>query len=301
MSRTTQRILAVQKAKSLLRHRLIRTMAPLSDRMYREKPRTRVIALHDIPPASYEAFEKKMEWLVARFRLVSLNDIERQSGLDFHRLNLALTFDDAFKEHATFVAPLLKEKRIPATFFIPSGVIGLEGDAAKKFSSKGLRRSKSFEFMNEEELRNITQCSLFEIGSHTTDHADLGTITDEEKLRYEIVHDKNTLERMTGKSVQRLAFPFGSYWNVSPQALNIIHLGGFRSSFTIVPSFWSRERDLFLVGRDSLAVEHEDRLWDGFLRGGYDTFSFLKGRKKLQSLTRHCRMLDPINKSMLSD
>jgi len=88
---------------------------------------------------------------------------------------------------------------------------------------------------------------------------------------------------------------------VSPQALNIIQLGGFRSSFTIVPSFWSRERDLFLVGRDSLAVELEDKIWDGFLRGGYDTFSFLKGRKKLQSLTRHCRMLDSIDKKMLSD
>jgi peptidoglycan/xylan/chitin deacetylase (PgdA/CDA1 family) len=296
MSPATQRIWAFQKAKSPLRNQLIRTIAPFSDRLYREKPRTRVIVLHDIPPASHEAFEKKMHWLIERFRLVSLNDIEQRSRLDFHRLNLALTFDDAFKEHATFVAPLLEKMRIPATFFIPSGVIGLQGDAAKKFSSNGLRRSKSFEFMDEKELKNISQSSLFEIGSHTTDHADLGIISDEEKLRYEIVHDKTTLERMTGKPVQRLAFPFGGYSNVSPEALNVIQLGGFRSSFTIVPSFWSRERDLFLVGRDSLAVELEDKIWDGFLRGGYDAFSFLKGRKKLKSLRRHCRMLESIRK-----
>jgi peptidoglycan/xylan/chitin deacetylase (PgdA/CDA1 family) len=301
MSPTTQRISAFQKAKSPFRDRLIRTMAPLSDRMYREKPRTRVIAIHDISRSAYEAFEKKMRWLIERFRLVSLSDIEKQSGLDFYRLNVAVTFDDAFKEHATFVAPLLKDMGIPATFFIPSGVIGLEGDAAKKFSLQRLRRSRSFEFMNEKELKNISQSSLFEIGGHTTNHADLGVITDEEKLRYEILHDKNTLEGMTGKPVQRLAFPFGGYRNVSPQALDIIQAAGFRSAFTIVPSFWSRERNLFLVGRDSLAVGLEDRIWDGFLRGGYDTFSFLKGRKKLKSLTRHCRMLDSIDKQKLSD
>jgi peptidoglycan/xylan/chitin deacetylase (PgdA/CDA1 family) len=295
MNPRAQRVSAFQKLKTALRERLIRTIAPISDRMYRETPRARVIVLHDIPPTSYTAFEKKMEWLKARLRLVSLNDIEQRTGLDFHRLNVALTFDDAFKEHATFVAPLLKEMRIPATFFIPSGAIGLNGDAAKNFSSKGLRRSKSFEFMNEKDLKNISQSSLFEIGSHTTDHADLGIITDEEKLRYEIIQDKNTLERVTGKSVQRLAYPFGSYWNVAPQALNMIQLGGFRSSFTIVPSFWSRERNVFLVGRDSLAVELEDRIWDGFLRGGYDTFSFVKGRKKLKSLTRHCRLLNSIH------
>ena len=270
MSPPTRRISVFQEAKAALRNRLIRTMAPLSDRLYREKPRTRVIAIHDISPSAYEAFEKKMHWLIERFRLVSLNDIEQQSGLDFHRLNVAVTFDDAFKEHATFVAPLLTDMGIPATFFIPSGVIGLEGNAAKKFSSQGLRRSRSFEFMNEKELKNISQSSLFEIGSHTTDHADLGVITDEKKLRYEILHDKNTLEGMTGKPVQRLAFPFGGYRNVSPQALDIIQAAGFRSAFTIVPSFWSRERNLFLVGRDSLAVGLEDRIWDGFLRGGYD-------------------------------
>jgi len=255
-----------------------------------------VIAVHDVSPASYDAFEKKMRWLLERFRLVSLSDIEQQSGLDIHRLNVAVTFDDAFKEHATFVAPVLSDMGIPATFFIPSGVIGLEGDAAKKFSLQRLRRSRSFEFMNEKELKSLSQSSLFEIGSHTTDHADLGIITDEEKLRYEILHDKNTLEDMTGKPVQRLAFPFGGYWNVSRQALNIIQAAGFRSAFTIVPSFWSRERNLFLVGRDSLSVELEDRVWNGFLRGGYDSFGFLKGRKKLQSLRRHCKMLESICK-----
>src|SRR5436190_1382917 len=117
MNRTTQGISPFQKAKSALQDQLIQTMAPLSDRMYREKPRTRVIVLHDIPPASHEAFEKKMHWLIERFRLVSLNDIEQRSRLDFHRLNVVLTFDDGFKEHATFVAPLLEEMRIPATFF----------------------------------------------------------------------------------------------------------------------------------------------------------------------------------------
>jgi peptidoglycan/xylan/chitin deacetylase (PgdA/CDA1 family) len=298
MSPPTRRISAFQEAKAALRNRLIRTMAPLSDRLYREKPRTRVIAIHDISPACYKAFEKKMRWLLERFQLVSLNDIEQQSGLDFHRLNIGVTFDDAFKEHATFVAPLLADMGIPATFFIPSGVIGLEGDAAKKFSLQRLRRSRSFEFMNEKDLKNISQNSLFEIGSHTTDHADLGIMTDEEKLRYEILHDKNTLEGMTGRPVQRLAFPFGGYGNVSPQALNIIQAAGFRSAFTIVPSFWSRERNLFLIGRDSLSVELGDHVWDGLLRGGYDSFSFLKGRKKLRSLTRHCRTLEYIyNKS----
>jgi peptidoglycan/xylan/chitin deacetylase (PgdA/CDA1 family) len=296
MSSRTQLISAFQKAKSGLRNRLIRSIAPFSDRLYRKKPRARVIAFHDIPPSSCEAFEKKMHWLLQRFRVVSLDDIEQQSGLEFHRLNVAVTFDDAFREHVTFVAPLLTDMGIPATFFIPSGVIGLEGDAARKFSLQRLRRSRPFEFINEKELKSLSQNSLFEIGSHTTNHADLGVTTDEEKLRYEILHDKNILEHITGKPVRRLAFPFGGYRNVSPQALNMIQAAGFRSAFTIVPSFWSRARNPFLVGRDSLAVELEDKVWDGFLRGGYDTFGFVKGCKYLRLLRRHCQMSGSICK-----
>jgi peptidoglycan/xylan/chitin deacetylase (PgdA/CDA1 family) len=276
--------MTLQKAKSSFRNRLIRTIAPFSDRAYTEKPRARVIVLHDIPPANYGLFEKKMRWLKERYRIVSLNDIEQRSGLDHYQLNVAVTFDDGFKEYATFVAPLLEKMQIPATFFVPSGALGLKDEAAKNFSLKCLRRSKPFEFLSEEQLNELVQNPLFEVGSHTISHTDLGVTIDDEQLKIEIISDKNTLEQITGKPVQRIAFPFGSYWNVSPQALKIIQEAGFRSAFTIVPSFYSRDRNSFLVGRDSLSINYEDRVWDGFLRGGYDAISFLKGYNRLKLL-----------------
>lgn len=265
----------VRRAKAGLRSCLVRASAPIASSLYRERPRRRVVALHDIPPELEAEFSRKLRWLKDWCNVVPLGQLQEGRGLDPRRLNLAITFDDAFREHATVAAPLLRELGLPATFFVPYGALNLSGEAARDFSRRNLRRSRSFEFMGEDQLRELASSPLFEIGAHTYSHADLGAATGQELAR-EVIEARRALEALVGKPVQRLAYPFGSLRNVSRQALREVRAAGFVAAFTIVPSFWSSAGNPLLVGRDSLELTDSDAAWHSFLRGGYDAFSALK-------------------------
>ena len=82
------------------------------------------------------------------------------------------------------------------------------------------------------------------------------------------------------------AYPFGSPSNLSVRAVEAIEQTGYLAAFTIVPSFWSRQDDPYLLGRDALSATDSQASWERFLRGGYDTLSALKYRKALATLRR---------------
>jgi peptidoglycan/xylan/chitin deacetylase (PgdA/CDA1 family) len=224
-----------------------------------------------------------MEWLKSHCHIVSLPDLALGKNLDPKKLNIGLSFDDGFKEYATFVAPVLTELSIPATFFTPSGALDISGEAAARFSKDGLRRSTTFEFMTRDELRELSQNPLFIIGGHTMHHKDVATL-DSKGLNEEIIEDKNALEQITGKPVEWFAYPFGSIANISAEAIRTIDKSGYIHAFSILPSFWKKKDHPYLVGRDSLSVLDSDELWDSWLKGGYDTMTALKQYARRQTL-----------------
>jgi peptidoglycan/xylan/chitin deacetylase (PgdA/CDA1 family) len=245
-----------------------------------------VISLHDVSPAAREPFVEKMKWLIESFNVVSLGTAYRRTDLDCHRLNVALTFDDGYREHSTFVAPLLQELDVPATFFVPSAALDLSDEQADRFSHDRLRRSRSFQFMTSEELKELAGHELFAVGGHTRTHADLGQIGQQDELDAEIIEDKRILEKITGQQLRWFAFPFGASKNATVQALHTLERSGYEVAFTIVPGFWSTKSTIHLVGRDALEPAADWRLWSASLRGGYDPISWLKHRRRLRALGR---------------
>jgi peptidoglycan/xylan/chitin deacetylase (PgdA/CDA1 family) len=243
-----------------------------------------VISLHDVPADSKDAFRAKLRRLAAESHVVSLSSAYERSHLDDGRLNVALTFDDGYKEHATYVPELLEELGLPATFFVPSGSLDLAPGQAGRFARDRLRRRSSLQFMTSADLTELARRPLFEIGGHTRTHADLGQLMDQAELDDEIAGDKAALEHLIGHPLRWFAFPFGVASNVTLHALRAIEEAGYRASFTIMPSFWTRTRSPFLVGRDSLSPASSDRLWGGFLSGGYDPITWLKYGRAVRRL-----------------
>ncbi len=258
--------------KSKARNFLIYSVYPIATFVFREKPYARVISLHDIPEKSQEKFLEKIQWLKSNCNIVSLDDIYNKVRLKPDSLNVALTFDDGFKEHATFVASALRRFSIPATFFIPSGVC----DAGENFGKENLRRNGSFKFMSKQEVSLLARDPLFKIGGHTVHHINLGQQLSSNELEHEIVNDKRELEKITDRPIKFFAYPFGSVKDLHVDSIAIIKKTGYKAAFTIVPSFYSFKGDLFRAGRDSLSVEDPIRLWNAWLHGGYDMISWLK-------------------------
>ena len=72
-------------------------------------------------------FEKDLDQLLLCFEPLSLGDYLENKGMGSTKPNMVLTFDDGLKGCYDFIAPLLKKKGVPATFFLNNRFIDNKG------------------------------------------------------------------------------------------------------------------------------------------------------------------------------
>jgi len=72
-------------------------------------------------------FEKDLDQLLLHFEALSLGDYLKNKGEERTKPNMVLTFDDGLKGCYDFIAPLLKNKGVPATFFLNNRFIDNKG------------------------------------------------------------------------------------------------------------------------------------------------------------------------------
>lgn len=263
----------MSSSKAKLKNVLISLIAPFSHLLNSRTVRVRVIDLHDIPGNREVDFILKMEWLKKNFNMISLDEAFDRVGLSKEKTNIALTFDDGFKEHSSFVAPVLRNLSIPATFFVSSGGLG----KTAQFASENLkRRNGQFAFMDANDVKLLADDPLFTIGGHTMNHTDLGCNHSLAELEKEIKQDKNEVEKVIGKKIRFFAYPFGSTKNLHRDSISVIKKSGYVAAFTIMPSFWKQGADQYRIGRDSFLLEDSVGVWNACLKGGYDAISKLK-------------------------
>ena len=99
----------------------------LGGRALRNRPGGRILLYHGLDRrggsgfnARFTAvhdFERQVEWMAARFRIVSLD--EYFAGVrDPHRFTVALTFDDGYATSLDLALPVLERHGVKATFFV---------------------------------------------------------------------------------------------------------------------------------------------------------------------------------------
>jgi peptidoglycan/xylan/chitin deacetylase (PgdA/CDA1 family) len=253
-------------AKSALRNGGI-VAAGYGQRLLSTRRRLRQVAmLHDVESA--EAFRRCLDWLAARYAIVPLRDLVAGDG-DADRASLALTFDDGYADWHEIAAPVLEELRCPATFFVSSGYVGLPAHEARAFRRERLRRSRDLPPLTIAQLRDLSQCDLFEIGSHTVSHVNFADVTPD-ALSAEIDGDRAQLEEWTGEPVRWFAYPWGGQEQLVPVAVEHVRLAGFAAAFTALPGTLDHARDPFLLPRQSIDVLSRPSLWGARLSGGYD-------------------------------
>jgi peptidoglycan/xylan/chitin deacetylase (PgdA/CDA1 family) len=150
--------------------------------------------------ASRRTLESQLDWLRRRgYRFWSVADLARHAPDDGPPAATAVvTVDDGLVDGLTTVAPVLRGRGIPATFFVCPGLLGgqhefVAGEAGRLLSA--------------DQARELAAMG-FDLGAHSMTHPDLRGL-DDAALAREIRGSKEGVEELVGKPCRWFAYPYG--------------------------------------------------------------------------------------------
>ena len=156
--------------------------------------------------------------------------------------SVVIHFDDCYRDVHTNAAPILAKAEFPPTAFLSLGFIGTE----RRF----LHDQKypfDYENLKPAEVLGLIEMG-FEIGSHTVNHADLGTCPLDEAT-FELTESRRQLEAVTGRPIRFLAFPFGRAHNIREEIIGVVERAGYAAMFAANGGFVAERTDPYDIPR----------------------------------------------------
>jgi peptidoglycan/xylan/chitin deacetylase (PgdA/CDA1 family) len=192
-----------------------------------------VLMYHSVAPChqdpyratvSPHRFERQMRWLRSnRLRGVSIRELLDARNERGARGLVGLTFDDGYRDFATYAMPVLQRFGFTATVFVLPGRLG--GHNAWDPS----RRRK--ELLTADEIRGMAGVGM-EIGSHGLMHVSLPK-ADDVVLTAEIVQSRAILHDLLGRQVRGFCYPYG---DIDARVAAAVQAAGYDYACAIAPS-----------------------------------------------------------------
>jgi peptidoglycan/xylan/chitin deacetylase (PgdA/CDA1 family) len=173
---------------------------------------------------SNRVFARQIRWLAGHFDMISLAEVQRRIRTgNSPRPAVHVTFDDGYAENCQQAIPLLVKMHVPCTYFVTAGNVF----CGRPFDHD-VARGRRFPPNTLEQLRAMAAAGI-EIGAHTRSHADLGGLTDLDRLNQEVVVAGQELRAAIGRPVRYFAFPFGQYMNLSSDVFHLARQAGYEA------------------------------------------------------------------------
>ena len=152
-----------------------------------------------------DRFRSDLRYLINEFEFVPLREIAKQGPTR----RIAVTFDDGLQSVHRYALPVLREFDVPATVFVSPGFIG---DRNRELLSERHNIAPSGRtMMNQDEIAELADDPLIDIGNHTNTHPYLSRIESSEMLYDEVIEAKRNLEMQYGMTVESFSYPYGDY------------------------------------------------------------------------------------------
>jgi peptidoglycan/xylan/chitin deacetylase (PgdA/CDA1 family) len=222
---------------------------------------------HCVQPEHRLRFARQMDMVL---KMAIPVPVGRRESLAPGKRYAAITFDDGFKSVADQALPELMKRRIPATIFVTSDLLG-QTPGWKGYPGR---------FMSLDELHRLP-ADLISLGSHTRTHPFLPKLSKEE-ARDEIANSRIRLGQMLARDLTLFAFPYGAF---NEGLVNICRDAGYQRIFTTLPYPAELGPDEFVSGR--VTVEPTDWPIEFYLKltGSYRWLpAAFAAKKKLKSM-----------------
>tara|TARA_Y100000816_G_C25902953_1_gene471011 strand:- start:9 stop:728 length:720 start_codon:yes stop_codon:yes gene_type:complete len=148
-------------------------------------------------------------------------------------LSISVTIDDGYKD-TMYAADILNKLNIPFTLFISTDNIGLK------------------DYLAEKDIRDLSDLSICEIGSHGKTHTKLGKLSIKDQDD-EVRSSKNILERITNQTIESISLPHGSYNN---NTFDVIRNNNYKRIATSIKGF-NRSPSNTIIKRSEI-IRHDN-------------------------------------------
>jgi len=182
-------------------------------------------------------FERQMyllhEW---GYQTISVELLVRaiREGAELPPKPIILTFDDGGETVFTNAHPIMQKYGFTGTAYIVFNYVGISA------------------YMDVEQIRGLYAAG-WEIGSHSTSHADLTVRTD--RQMEEIVESRRKLRALLDVPVLTFAYPFGAY---DKDSLHYVHYAGYIAAMGLGNESLQGNKNLFYLYR--MAVNGDQNL-----------------------------------------
>lgn len=151
--------------------------------------------IHSVDP---EDFESQMRFINRYFNLVCLEDIDKylNDEKELGDINMAVTFDDGFRDNYFEAFPILKKYNVPATIFLTIDNINNTINANKERFG-GLTRS---------EIEEMKASKLIDFQPHTYSHPVLPSLKSD-KIKEEFKKSNNYFRETLNIEPEYFAYP----------------------------------------------------------------------------------------------
>ena len=142
-----------------------------------------------------EEMRSHLRWLLDNgYDPIFFSDL---AHIDDYDLPVIITFDDGYNDNYSELLPILQEFQAKATVFVIAANVDYNPN-----------------FMTSEQVKALADSGLVDIQSHTVNHMELASLTEEQQLT-ELRDSQLMLARITGKVPYVVSYPAGKYNDVT--------------------------------------------------------------------------------------
>ena len=192
-------------------------------------PRLTVILYHRVSDSvrdnltvGIEQFDRQMALLRRHCEVLSIEQVlDCQTIPRSHRPLVCVTFDDGYLDNYVHATPILLEHRIPAAFFVSTGIVGTD----VRFPHDVRRGNPPIPVMQWDQLREMRGHG-FTIGSHSVNHIDCAG-EPQDKVWAELLQSRDDLRRELGVNDVIFGYPYGGRQHMTPERLELVKQAGY--------------------------------------------------------------------------
>ena len=165
-----------------------------------------------------------------------------------NNISISITIDDGYKD-TMYAADILNKLSIPFTLFISTDNIGLK------------------DYLTKKNIKDLSNLSISEIGSHGKTHTRLGTLTTQDQDN-EVKSSKIALEKIINQTIESISLPHGSYNN---DTFDVIRNNNYKRIATSIKGFNRSDNNMIIKRSEIIRHDNINHLVKK-LKGYYDYY-----------------------------